>query len=501
MLFNSLAYLIFFPAVVSLFFLLPHRFRWIMLLGASYYFYLSWKAEYLVLILFSTLLSYYCALQIEQRPNARKAWLWLSILGNLSVLFFFKYFNFLGEATQSLLSAVQIDIVPPYLDFLLPVGISFYTFQTLSYTIDIYRGQQKAERHLGLYALYVSFFPQLVAGPIERSGNLLPQFKTRQVLRYESIASGVQQMLWGFFKKLVVADRLALYVNEIYADPQQFSGLTLLLATILFSFQIYCDFSAYSDIAIGTARCMGYDLMENFRRPYFARSVAEFWRRWHISLSTWFRDYLYIPLGGNRVSVPRWYLNLLIVFLVSGLWHGANWTFVFWGGLHALYLIGSLLVGSFGERFSQSADRISHPSQRGAGRGSQASLLRRTHHQSTNAIRRYGMQTISILFTYSLVLFAWIFFRAETLGDAFYVVGKILDFSGPVYYQGFFLIHLVYSFLAIAILMGVELYQEYGKKFTLLVFAGRNHLQYAMLVVAILLLGVFDGGQFIYFQF
>lgn len=473
MLFNSLAYLVFFPAVVSLFFLLPHRFRWIMLLGASYYFYLSWKAEYLVLILFSTLLSYYCALQIEQKPNARKVWLWLSILGNLSVLFFFKYFNFLGEAAQSLLSIIQLDIVPPYLDFLLPVGISFYTFQTLSYTIDIYRGQQKAERHLGLYALYVSFFPQLVAGPIERSGNLLPQFKTRQVLRYESIASGVQQMLWGFFKKLVVADRLALYVNEIYADPQQFSGLTLLLATVLFSFQIYCDFSAYSDIAIGTARCMGYDLMENFRRPYFARSVAEFWRRWHISLSTWFRDYLYIPLGGNRVSVPRWYLNLLIVFLVSGLWHGANWTFVVWGGLHALYLIGSLFLGSFGERFFQSA----------------------------NAIHRYGARAFSILITYSLVLFAWIFFRAETLEDAFYVVGKILDFSGPIYYQGFFLIHLAYSFLAIAILMSVELFQEYGKNFSFPTFATRNHLQYAMLIVAILLLGVFDGGQFIYFQF
>lgn len=472
MLFNSLAYLAFFPAVVSLFFILPHRLRWILLLAASYYFYLSWKAEYLILIIFSTLVAYFSAIQMERSDQAstRKLYLSLSIITNLGVLFFFKYFNFVSQSVQSLLDQFTISAETPYFDFLLPVGISFYTFQTLSYTIDVYRGKQKAERHIGIFALYVSFFPQLVAGPIERSGNLIPQFKQVQMLKYEQIESGIKLMLWGFFKKLVVADRLALYVNEIYGDPQSFSGLTLLLATVLFSFQIYCDFSAYSDIAIGTARCMGYNLMENFRRPYFARSIADFWRRWHISLSTWFRDYLYIPLGGNRVAVPRWYLNLLIVFVISGLWHGANWTFVLWGALHAFYLVGSLVLSPIRERL-------------------------------TTALPNALNHILSIIFTYALVLLAWVFFRAESIGDAFYTVGQIIKLQGPLYYKGFFLIHLVYSFLAIGLLMAVEFYQEWGEQSRWAKIRIPASLTYASLIVAIMLLGVFDGGQFIYFQF
>lgn len=470
MLFNSLAYLVFFPTVVSLFFLLPHRFRWALLLAASYYFYLSWKAEYLILIIFSTLVAYFAARQMEKEitPVQKKLYLVLSVGTNLGVLFFFKYFNFVSQSVQNLLDQFSLEIAAPYLDFLLPVGISFYTFQTLSYTIDVYWGKQPAESHLGIFALYVSFFPQLVAGPIERPGNLIPQFKQQQHLDYKRISSGIKLMLWGFFKKLVVADRLALYVNEIYGQPEQFSGLSLLLATILFSFQIYCDFSAYSDIAIGTARCMGYDLMENFRRPYFATSVSDFWRRWHISLSTWFRDYLYIPLGGNRVSVPRWYLNLMIVFIVSGLWHGANWTFVLWGALHGFYLVASLLLGPFRERLAK-------------------------------ALPNGLYQGMSILLTYVLVLLAWVFFRAESIEDAFYAVGQMLTLQGPLYYKGFFLIHLVYAFIAVGILLLVEFYQEWGNKRQL--FRLPASLTYAGLIVAILLLGVFDGGQFIYFQF
>ncbi|MEL7532288.1 MAG: MBOAT family O-acyltransferase [Bacteroidota bacterium] len=470
MLFNSLAYLVFFPTVVSLFFLLPHRFRWALLLAASYYFYLSWKAEYLILIIFSTLVAYFSAIQMEKSDKAskRKFYLALSVVSNLAVLFFFKYLNFVNQSVQAIIDQFAIEFYMPYLHILLPVGISFYTFQTLSYTIDIYWGQQKAERHLGIFALYVSFFPQLVAGPIERPGNLIPQFKQAQSLDYGRISSGIKLMLWGFFKKLVVADRLALYVDEIYAQPEEFSGLSLLLATVLFSFMIYCDFSAYSDIAIGTARCMGYDLMENFRRPYFASSISDFWRRWHISLSTWFRDYLYIPLGGNRVSVARWYLNLLIVFIVSGLWHGANWTFVLWGALHGFYLVLSLVLRPFRERLAK-------------------------------ALPSSLYKGISILVTYILVLIAWVFFRANNIEDAFYALGQILTLNGPLYYKGFFLIHLVYAFIAIAILMSVELYQEWGAKRQL--FRLPESLTYAGLIVAILLLGVFDGGQFIYFQF
>lgn len=225
---------------------------------------------------------------------------------------------------------------------LLPVGISFYTFQSLSYSIDVYRGEKEPERNFGKFALYVAFFPQLVAGPIERSTNLLPQFDRRISFDYDRFVSGLRLMLWGFFKKIVIADRLAIYVNEVYNSPAEFQGLTLILATYFFAFQIYCDFSGYSDIAIGAARIMGYDLMINFRQPYFSQSIAEFWKRWHISLSTWFKDYLYIPLGGNRVAKNRWYFNLMAVFLISGLWHGANWTFVLWGFLHGFYLVFSI---------------------------------------------------------------------------------------------------------------------------------------------------------------
>ncbi len=341
MLFNSLQFLIFFPIVVSIFFLLPQKRRWILLLIASYYFYMCWKVEYIVLIIASTLIDYFVAKKMADLKEKvkRKKWLLISLLSNLGILFGFKYFNFVNANVQALFDNFNIFYGVPAFDVLLPVGISFYTFQTLSYTIDVYNGKTPVQNHLGIFAVYVSFFPQLVAGPIERSRHLLPQFYVEHKFSYDRIKYGLQQMLWGFFKKVVIADRLAIVVDGVYNNLDDYSGISLLIATIFFAFQIYCDFSGYSDIAIGSARVMGFELIDNFKRPYFSKSISEFWRRWHISLSTWFRDYLYIPLGGNRVVKWRWYYNLFITFLVSGFWHGANWTFLVWGGLHGAYLI------------------------------------------------------------------------------------------------------------------------------------------------------------------
>jgi alginate O-acetyltransferase complex protein AlgI len=346
MLFNSIQFLIFFPIVVILWFQLPQKWRNIFLLLASYYFYMCWKTEYLVLILLSTGVDYFAALKIQKsaRMKKKKALLYLSLLINLGLLFGFKYFNFFSESMESFFKHINIFYETPHFQVLLPVGISFYTFQTLSYTIDVYRSKTHAEKNFIDFALYVSFFPQLVAGPIERSYRLLPQIKKKHTFSRVRLYSGLRLMLWGFFQKVVIADRLAYYVNEVYNHSDLYHGWTIWVATFFFAFQIFCDFSGYTDIARGAARILGYDIMLNFRRPYFARSIRDFWQRWHISLSTWFRDYVYIPLGGNRVVRWRWYYNLLLTFVISGLWHGANWTFLFWGALHGLYLILSYAV-------------------------------------------------------------------------------------------------------------------------------------------------------------
>ena len=335
MLFNSVEFLLFFPIVVSLYLLIKHSQRWVLLLVASYYFYMAWKPEYILLIVASTFIDYFCGRKmgsIEEKKK-RRPYLYLSLLTNLGILFTFKYFDFFTDSLQGLSEYFHLPYESPALQLILPMGISFYTFQTMSYSVDIYQGKLKPEKHFGIFALFVSFFPQLVAGPIERASNLLPQFHKPFTFDRKKAVSGLQLMLWGMFKKVVVADRLAFLVNAVYDQPGEYEGFTLFLATIFFAFQIYCDFSGYSDIAIGAARILGFDLMKNFDTPYSARNVSEFWRRWHISLSTWFKDYVYIPLGGNRVVKWRWYYNLMITFLVSGLWHGANWTFVIWGGL------------------------------------------------------------------------------------------------------------------------------------------------------------------------
>ena len=400
MLFNSVEFLIFFPIVVTLYFVLPFRYRWVLLLAASYYFYASWKLEYIFLIVASTLISYLTAILMvkSERQARRTGLLVISLVSNLGILFAFKYFNFVNDSLRAVFSQFNSPYNVPLFEVLLPVGISFYTFQALGYSIDVYRGKLEPERHLGRYALFVSFFPQLVAGPIERAANLLPQFYKKFTFDEARVSSGLSLMLWGMFKKVVIADRLGLYVNAVYNNPSDWEGWPVFVATYFFAFQIYCDFSGYTDIAIGAARVMGFDLMENFRRPYFAQTPSEFWRRWHISLSSWFRDYLYIPLGGSRVAVPRWYLNLMLVFVVSGLWHGAAWTFVVWGGLHGLYMVGDVATRDLRARLAQKLGLDRRP---------------------------IAQALVGIFITFNLVTLAWVFFRANSVADAFVLLNNL----------------------------------------------------------------------------
>ncbi|MCR5421297.1 MAG: MBOAT family protein [Lachnospiraceae bacterium] len=360
MLFNSLKYGVFLPIVFGVYWVLPNKFRWILLLAASYYFYMSWNPKYVVLIFLTTIVSYLAALLVEKYEDKKhkKLILVTALIVCLGILFVFKYFNFFSETAVSILSIFSIRLNPVTLKLVLPVGISFYTFQTISYVIDVYRGDVKAERNFGIYATFISFFPQLVAGPIERTRNLLPQITSEKKFDYTSATYGLKLMAWGFFKKLVLADVTAGYVDTAFLTIESCTGLDLLAGLVFFSVQIYCDFSGYSDIAIGTARLFGIELMQNFRSPFFSTSVKELWTRWHISLSNWFRDYVYIPLGGSRCSRCRKHFNLLVTFLLSGLWHGANLTYVVWGGMNGLaqiieeYIFGKKVLKGIRKFFS-----------------------------------------------------------------------------------------------------------------------------------------------------
>jgi len=352
MLFNSLEFAIFFPVVAALYFLLPFRWRTPMLLVASSIFYMAFIPAYILILLVTILIDYWAGIYLERvTGRGRRTLLIVSILATCAVLFVFKYYTFFTGSFAGLSGWLGWPLSWPTLHIILPIGLSFHTFQSLSYVVEVYFGRQKAEKNFITYATYVMFFPQLVAGPIERPQNLLHQFYENHSFDYERVTSGLKRMAWGFFKKLVVADRLALYVNDVYASPPAFNGLQLTIATVFFAYQIYCDFSGYSDIAIGSARVLGFRLMENFNTPYYSSSISEFWRRWHISLSTWFRDYVYLPLGGSRVSAPRRYFNLLTTFTVSGLWHGASWTYVFWGLINGLYLVFGLATKEFRSRY------------------------------------------------------------------------------------------------------------------------------------------------------
>lgn len=400
--FISFEFIIFALIVFPLFFIIPQRHRWLFLLIVSYIFYGYWEASYLILIIFSTVVDYAVALSIDRAPptatRRRRAYLGISVAVNLGVLFIFKYFNFFSQSLADALYSLGIATDTTTLDILLPVGISFYTFQSMAYTIDVYRGRLSAHRHLGIFATYVAFFPQLVAGPIERATHMLPQFDRHTNFEYDRVVSGLRLVLWGVFKKAVIADRLALYVNTVYNDVHQYSGFSLLLATFFFTFQIYCDFSGYSDIAIGLARILGFDLMKNFRQPYLSTSLSDFWRRWHISLSTWFRDYVYISLGGNRRGLSRQMFNMFIVFVVSGLWHGANWTFVIWGIYH-----GTIVTI---ETWIRAKKPIASPAS--------------------------WQYLLKVLYAFILAYLGWILFRANSMNDVAYILRNMFNFS-----QGF----------------------------------------------------------------
>ena len=398
MLFNSFEFLLYFPVVVAIYFAMPYRWRWLHLLLASYFFYMSWEPAYALLIAASTVVDYFVGLRLpEAKGTRRKLLLCVSLCLNLGLLFSFKYYNLFNGTLQWALAAVGIDWPMPESSLLLPVGISFYTFQTLGYTVDVYRGHQKPETHLGHFALYVSFFPQLVAGPIERASRLLPQFHNNFKWDHILVVSGLRLMAWGMFKKVVVSDRITVLVDAVYADPEGHGGPWLVLATIFVGFKWYCDFSGYSDIAIGAARVMGYQLMVNFDQPNLSRSVGEFWAHWHISLMDWFRDYVYIPLGGSRHGATRTMINIMVVFGVSGLWHGAEWRYVFWGLLNGIYLIMARLTGDTRERIAVATGFASFPRIRAA------------------------WQTVS---TVSLVYLSFVFLRADSVPHALQCIGN-----------------------------------------------------------------------------
>lgn len=495
--FNSINFMIFFPVVLALYFVIPKALRQIWLLAASYYFYMSWNARYALLIAASTLITYVSGIAIERYRDSgrtgRRLTVLFSCLGiNLGILLFFKYGNFLIASLDRGLELLHIGSVDQRFYFLLPVGISFYTFQALGYTIDVYRGDVRAETNLIRYALFVSFFPQLVAGPIERSKNLLSQMQNIAEIKLwnaRRVTSGTILMIWGFFVKMVIADRAAVLVNTVFDNYRMYGSTELVLAAVFFALQIYCDFGSYSLIAIGAAKIMGFELMENFNTPYFACSIRDFWSRWHISLSTWFRDYLYIPLGGNRRGRVRKSVNIMIVFLASGLWHGADWSYVVWGGIHGAYQVIGDYLASFREK-----------------------CIRKLRVNTAC----FSWKFLQTAVTFVLVVFAWIFFRADSIGDALQYIRRIwvrptpwVLFNGEIFTLGLDRPEMNILLVSICMLGLVDLVR-YRKKMTLDVFLMQQNLWFRGgimigLVVLIFVCGKygvgFDPQQFIYFQF
>ena len=473
MLFNSIDFVVFFATVVVFYFTISQKFRWVVLLVASCYFYMAFIPWYILILFYLIILDFFLGLKIEKIEDKKRRlrWLWISIFSNIGTLFVFKYFNFFNESFYEFFGMFNVAYPKYYFSLLLPLGLSFHTFQSLSYVIEVYRGNVKAERHIGIYALYVMFFPQLVAGPIERPAHMIPQFREFHQFSFPRLVSGGQRMIWGFFKKIVIADQLALFVNIVYGNPGEFSGPSLVIATVFFAFQIYCDFSGYCDIAIGAAEVLGFKLSENFNSPYFSSSISDFWRRWHMSLSLWFRDYVYFPLGGSLDKEIKTIRNLLITFLLSGLWHGANWTFVIWGLLNGVYLI----IGRWKSKFFHGLPRLSF---------------------------------VSVFSTFTLTCFAWIFFRAENLTEAWYIVTSLGSGWGS-----FSLVDAIYlgrvdtdfflAILGITVLLFVEnirMHPDFYKK-TFFSSSIVRTAGYTTLIFLILALWEGRGTEFIYFQF
>lgn len=489
MLFNSIEFLFFFPIVTLLYFLIPYKYRWFHLLISSCLFYCAFIPAYILILFFTIIIDYIAGIYIENaQGKKRKSFLIISIIANVGVLAIFKYYNFFIENVNTLLLSLHITAHKlPFLNIILPIGLSFHTFQAMSYTIEVYRGNQKAEKHFGIYALYVMFYPQLVAGPIERPQNILHQFREKYDFDYDRVVSGLRLMAWGLFKKITIADRLAILVNNIYDRPSEHSGLPMIAATFFFSIQIYCDFSGYSDIAIGSARVMGFKLMKNFDRPYFSKTISEFWSRWHISLSTWFRDYVYISLGGNRVIKWRWYFNLFFVFMLSGLWHGANWTFVIWGALHGTYLIIGNITKKSQQTISEKSGLIKLP---------------------------FLQKIIDAGFTFLLASFAWIFFRAKSFSDALIIIKNSFletksNFEGSLHYGlnsvKVFYTKLDWIFILVSLtILLIAHWIQRDKSPNLLISKQPAYIRWTLYfgLMFLLLFGRQMGkAQFIYFQF
>jgi alginate O-acetyltransferase complex protein AlgI len=526
MLFNSLSFLIFFLVVSSLYFALPHRFRWILLLGASCFFYMCFIPIYILILAATIAVDYAAGILIERTPDQarKKAYLLTSIVSVCAILFVFKYFNFFNNNLAALAKVLHWNYPMKTLRLILPIGLSFHTFQSLSYVFEVYRGRQRAEKHFGLYSLYVMYFPQLVAGPIERPQNLLHQFREVKRFDWERFWNGASLSLWGLFKKVVVADSLAIYTDTIYNNSRQHTGTSLLLATYFFAIQIYCDFSGYSDIARGISRIYGIELMKNFETPYFAKSISEFWARWHISLSTWFRDYVYIPLGGNRVPLARNMFNIGLVFLISGLWHGANWTFVIWGALHGMYylvwrslepvaagvrrrvdaissvplrLITSAAIVRVPVRLLTSASTVQVPVIVPA---AEVPLqLTPAARERASRVWDYVRDGFLILLTFHLVLLSWVFFRAANLSTALDTLRRIALDHGPLFWDPI----IVQGVLAILLLGALDFFhRRTGFWDGLDRFPKLPRLAYSVaLLFGIVLFGMDTGTQFIYFQF
>lgn len=462
MLFNSFEFLLFFLITTPLYFMLEHKYRWFLLLAASCFFYMFFKPVYILILAFTIVIDYFVgiALEKEHQKHRKKLILVLSLIANIGILVVFKYWNFMSENLNAMLSVFGTPQKVPLLEILLPIGLSFHTFQAMSYTIEVYRGKQKAERHFGIYSLYVMFYPQLVAGPIERPQNVLHQFHEKVHFSYSNLKTGIFFIFFGLVKKVLIADRMGIYVDAYYTDVQSMTLIPTLLAIIFYSFQIYCDFSGYSSIAIGTAKCLGINLMTNFDRPYQATSIGDFWRRWHISLSSWFRDYLYFPLGGSRGTQWQTIRNILIVFMLSGIWHGANWTFVVWGFLHALFLI-------FENITSKTPDLI-----------------------RIKILRQLGV--------FIVVSIAWIFFRSQNFEQAFCVFRNLFEmkidlrlshisaFIGPLN------LLICLAMIPLLFIMDNIKVSTYRKNLLLFLIVG---------TILIILFGISNEAQFIYFQF
>lgn len=490
MLFNSVSFMIFFPIVVMGYFIIPEKFKNHWLLMASYYFYMSWQPVYALLILFSTVTTFYCAVLIDRAKDEKqkKLFLAVNIIVNIAILGYFKYFNFIVDSLLAVFPSLSISRNN---NLLAVVGISFYTFQSLGYSIDVYRGKVEREKDFLTYALFVSFFPQLVAGPIERSANLLPQLHKTHKFDYNRVTDGLVLMAWGFFKKLVISDGAALIVNAVYNDVTKYTGIQLVMATFLFAFQIYCDFSGYSDIAIGAANVMGFKLMRNFRHPYFSQSVTEFWRNWHISLSGWFMDYVYFPLGGSRKGKIRTYINLMVTFLVSGLWHGASWNFVLWGAINGVYNVTEKIL------FGKSRDRLKQLKKEGK-------PLPKVNP---------AVKVLKAVTTFVLIDFTWIFFRANTLADSVYVLQNMFSDVSMLFTAGYFrqMMETIGYYanngtailVCIVLMFVVELWEGKGElvdRINRCATPVRWAFYYAVILL-IVFFGYFGQSQFIYFQF